>query len=63
MPDSAAGRMSLSKGVIQMREGKGKKQYDTPELQDWGTVRELTATGMTNPGGDAKQGSVLSRGQ
>lgn len=39
-----------------------KKRYQKPELQDWGTVRELTATGQTNPGGDAKQGSVASRG-
>lgn len=40
-----------------------KKQYRKPEVQDWGTVTDLTATGTTNPGGDAKGGSVSSRGQ
>ncbi|HUP51824.1 MAG TPA: lasso RiPP family leader peptide-containing protein [Longimicrobiales bacterium] len=39
-----------------------KKQYRKPEVQDWGTVRDLTATGGTTPGSDAKQGSVDSQG-
>jgi hypothetical protein len=40
-----------------------KKQYRTPEVQDWGTVTELTATGQTQPGPDAKEGSASSQGQ
>jgi len=40
-----------------------KKQYRKPEVQDWGTVTDLTATGLTNPGPDAKAGSAASQGQ
>lgn len=39
-----------------------KKQYRKPEVQDWGTVTDLTATGKTNPGPDAKDGSAASSG-
>jgi hypothetical protein len=39
-----------------------KKQYEAPQIRDWGTVSELTATGLTNPGDDAKDGSVASQG-
>jgi hypothetical protein len=39
-----------------------KKQYRKPEVQDWGTVRDLTATGNTQSGPDAKEGSTSSQG-
>ena len=40
-----------------------KKPYEKPQVRDWGTVAELTATGQTKPGGDMKSGSVASQGQ
>jgi hypothetical protein len=39
-----------------------KKEYNKPEIKSWGTVADLTATGMTNPGNDAKSGSAASMG-
>jgi hypothetical protein len=46
------------------REGRmKKKEYRAPEIKSWGTVAELTATGMTNPGSDAKSGSAASQGE
>jgi hypothetical protein len=39
-----------------------KKDYTTPEIQDWGTVTDVTETGLTNPGGDGKSGSRPSHG-
>ena len=39
-----------------------KKVYVRPSIEDHGKVADLTATGLTNPGGDAKQGSVMSAG-
>lgn len=39
-----------------------KKAYKAPELKTWGTVADLTLTGKTNEGGDAKTGSVGSKG-
>jgi len=39
-----------------------KKDYHKPEIKAWGTVADLTATGMTNPGNDAKGGSAASMG-
>ncbi len=36
-----------------------KKTYVPPSLAAWGTVADLTAVGMTNPGDDAKGGSVI----
>ncbi len=38
------------------------KSYETPKLVSLGTVADLTQTGLTNPGPDAKSGSVLSEG-
>lgn len=35
-----------------------KKDYHKPEIKAWGTVADLTATGQTHPGSDAKMGSV-----
>jgi len=40
-----------------------KKDYHKPEIKAWGTVADLTATGLTHPGDDAKQGSAASQGQ
>jgi hypothetical protein len=40
-----------------------KKVYQKPEIKAWGTVADLTATGLTHPGDDAKQGSAASQGQ
>ena len=40
-----------------------KRNYTKPVVRDWGTVSELTATGLTNPGSDAKSGSAQSQGQ
>jgi hypothetical protein len=39
-----------------------KHEYATPTIRDWGTVTQLTQTGLTRPGADAKAGSVLSNG-
>lgn len=39
-----------------------KKEYNKPEIKSWGTVADLTATGLTNPGNDAKSGSAASMG-
>ena len=41
---------------------EGKKEYRAPRIEEWGTVQELTQTGLTHPGNDAKEGSVLSNG-
>ena len=45
-----------------MEKNAEKKAYVQPSITDFGTVTDLTATGTTQPGGDAKQGSVASRG-
>ncbi|GEM_PF-4529508 len=39
-----------------------KKRYSAPRLDTFGTVIELTQTGLTHPGSDAKAGSSLSQG-
>lgn len=39
-----------------------KRAYNEPTVTDFGSVTELTQTGRTNPGGDAKSGSARSRG-
>lgn len=39
-----------------------KKPYRKPNVEDWGTVTDLTATGKTNPGPDQKEGSAASSG-
>ncbi len=36
-----------------------KKAYTSPELREWGTIKDLTQTGKTREGGDAKTGSIL----
>lgn len=41
-------------------EGEGgNRPYETPQLMRWGKVSDITQNGCTNPGGDAKGGSVL----
>ena len=40
-----------------------KKAYVAPNVRDWGTVAEMTATGLTRRGDDAKEGSAASQGQ
>ena len=39
-----------------------KKAYVAPALVNLGSVADLTQTGLTNPGPDAKTGSVSSKG-
>jgi len=48
-----------------MKEGNvaQKKVYQKPELKKWGTVADLTKTGLTYNGGDAKIGSRPSQGR
>jgi hypothetical protein len=41
---------------------EGKQPYVRPELNVLGSVADLTRTGLTNPGGDGKSGSVASQG-
>lgn len=38
------------------------KDYKEPEIRDLGTVTDLTQTGLTQGGGDAKSGSKASEG-
>jgi hypothetical protein len=45
-----------------MKRSTEKRSYVRPAIEDFGKVVDLTATGLTNPGDDAKQGSVLSPG-
>ena len=39
-----------------------RKAYQAPKLVAIGNVADLTKTGLTTPGGDAKSGSVMSEG-
>lgn len=40
-----------------------KRTYETPKIVNLGSVADLTQTGLTRSGGDAKSGSVSSNGQ
>lgn len=41
-----------------------REQYTAPSLEEWGSIEELTQVGLTRPGQDTKEGSVLhSQGQ
>jgi hypothetical protein len=40
-----------------------KTEYQQPQVVDFGSVTELTQTGLTRPGDDLKDGSVASGGQ
>jgi hypothetical protein len=37
-------------------------KYEAPELEEFGTVTDLTETGQTKPGSDGKGGSAASQG-
>jgi hypothetical protein len=39
-----------------------KKIYSEPKVTDFGTVADLTQSGRTMPGSDAKGGSAMSTG-
>jgi hypothetical protein len=41
------------------REGITMDKYEAPELEEFGTVTDLTETGLTRPGTDVKSGSIL----
>jgi hypothetical protein len=40
-----------------------REQYQEPQIEEWGSVADLTQTGKTNPGGDGKDGSSASMGE
>ncbi len=45
-------------------QSAAKKVYAAPKLKEWGTVADLTKTGLTHSGDDGKIGSILhSNGQ
>jgi hypothetical protein len=46
-----------------MTEHSGRQGYSTPEIEDYGTVADLTETGNTNPGSDVKGGSRPTPGR
>ena len=39
------------------------EKYEKPSIEKLGSVAELTLTGLTHPGADAKSGSSSSRGR
>lgn len=39
-----------------------REDYNEPEIETWGSVTDLTETGLTNPGDDGKAGSRPSQG-
>ena len=39
----------------------GKREYRTPEVQDYGTVSEVTEVGQTKPGADVLPGGAHGR--
>ena len=39
-----------------------KKAYQAPRVTTLGSVADLTQTGTTQAGGDAKSGSIMSKG-
>lgn len=48
------------RGIIIM---DNREAYQQPEVEEWGSVADLTQTGLTNEGGDAKDGSAASEGR
>jgi hypothetical protein len=34
-----------------------KRNYEAPQLEEYGTVADLTQVGLTNPGGDVEPGT------
>ncbi|HLV01489.1 MAG TPA: hypothetical protein VKZ59_09490 [Acidobacteriota bacterium] len=53
---------TVSKSSADVGAVSKERPYTTPVLKTWGTVFDLTRTGLTHPGADAKAGSVLSKG-
>ena len=48
----------------QGRQLNAKKVYTAPKLKEWGSVADLTRTGLTHEGDDGKLGSIaFSHGQ
>lgn len=47
---------------MEQQQEDRREEYREPELEEWGTVTDLTQTGLTRPGTDAKQGSRPSSG-
>jgi hypothetical protein len=52
----------ITKGIHMDKQERGE-EYRAPELEEWGSVADLTQTGLTRPGDDEKAGSRPSRGQ
>ena len=44
------------------QKSASKQVYVKPVIEDHGSVTDLTSVGKTNPGGDAKGGSVFPPG-
>ncbi|MCG6656302.1 lasso RiPP family leader peptide-containing protein [Halomonas campisalis] len=40
------------------RQQETLRHYEPPQLKQWGSVSDITQVGLTNPGGDLRQGSV-----
>lgn len=53
---------TVPKSSAEVGAVSNERPYTTPVLKTWGTVFDLTRTGLTNPGTDAKSGSVPSQG-
>jgi hypothetical protein len=52
----------IEKG-LSMDKQEGREEYRAPELEEWGSVADLTQTGLTRPGDDTKTGSRPSQGR
>lgn len=45
-------------------QSEQSEQYQEPQIEEWGSVADLTQTGQTQPGTDGKTGSIThSSGQ
>jgi hypothetical protein len=53
---------NVGKRAMEAKTASAKKTYQSPSLKALGKVADLTRTGLTNPGGDGKEGSVASMG-
>jgi hypothetical protein len=62
-PDPWGHSINDQHGRLEMPDRTKRRPYKAPTVQDWGSVTDLTSTGTTNPGGDAKGGSVSSQGE
>ena len=48
---------------MEKKQTATKRTYRRPQLKVWGTVVQLTQTGLSYAGGDAKVGTALSKGR